>query len=246
MRSANLPKPITMDQERISVSLAKIKKGGEHFEIVVDSDLAVAYKQGKDVDLHDLLKSQRIFTHATQGIFAADMRLQAVFNTTDALTIAKLILAEGEIQLTAEYRAKLVEDKRKRIVQMIHVHCIDPKNHLPHPPQRIENAMEEAKVRIDEFKIPEQQWEEIIKKLRPIIPLRVETAQLQVHLPTTYAAKLHGLAKSFGKISKEMWLSDGSWTGTLEIPAGLKAEIMEKLNAATHGSVEIETLKQTS
>jgi ribosome maturation protein SDO1 len=45
-------------------------------------------------------------------------------------------------------------------MQMIHRICIEPKSGLPHPIIRIENAMEEAKVKIDENKPAEDQISE--------------------------------------------------------------------------------------
>ena len=55
---------------------------------------------------------------------------------------------------------------------MIHANGIDPKTNLPHPLQRIENALEEANVKIDEHKSEEKQVEEIVRKLQPILPIK--------------------------------------------------------------------------
>ena len=44
------------------------------------------------------------------------------------------------------------EDKRKQVISTIAREGINPQNGLPHPATRIENAMNEAKVKIDPFK----------------------------------------------------------------------------------------------
>ena len=49
------------------------------------------------------------------------------------------------------------EKKYKKIVNLIHVNAIDPKTGLPHPENRIISAMDEAKVKIDDLKKPEDQ-----------------------------------------------------------------------------------------
>jgi ribosome maturation protein SDO1 len=162
-------------QERVHFNLAKLKKAGETYEIVVDPDKAILHKEGAKVDIEDVLKAQKIFNDASQGEHASEERLREVFGTDDALQVAEIILKEGEIQLTAEHRAKVREEKRKRIVQMIAKNTCDPKTKLPHPVLRIENAMEEAKIRINEFKRPEDQLNDIIKDLRPLLPLSMET-----------------------------------------------------------------------
>ena len=65
-------------------------------------------------------------------------------------------IKNGEIQLTTEYKNKLRDQKRKQIVNLISRNAVDPSNNLPHPPQRIENALNEAKVKIDEFHTAEE------------------------------------------------------------------------------------------
>ena len=76
------------------------------------------------------------------------------------------------MQLTAALREKLREQKKKRILEAVHKTTIDPKSNLPHPLQRIQLAMDEAKVRIDELQDEQTQVEEIIKKLTAILPIK--------------------------------------------------------------------------
>jgi len=56
------------------------------------------------------------------------------FGTTDTLKIADIILKKGVLQLTTEQRRKMVEDKRKQIIDFISRQAVDPKTNLPHPP----------------------------------------------------------------------------------------------------------------
>ena len=146
----------TFDRERVSFNLAKLKKGGETFEIAIDPDLAIDLKHGKDVDMRDVLKSEDIFSDAKKGTLASESKMHELFNTSDPLKVAEAIINDGQIQLSSEYREKLREEKKNKIVNIIHRNAIDPKTNLPHPPQRIENAFKEAKVHIDEFKKAEE------------------------------------------------------------------------------------------
>ncbi len=232
----------TYDQEKVHFNLARLKKGGANYELVVDPDKAVAFKEGSDIDIRDIIKSQDVFFDAKKGEHASLERMAEVFGTSDTLEIAKIILTEGEIQLTSEHRAKVREDKKKQIINLICKNACDPKTKLPHPPLRIERAMEEAKIRIDEFKRAEDQVSDIIKSLRPIIPISVETRKVNVHVPNNHAAKLYGVMQNFGKITQEKWLDDGSWKGVVELPAGLVNEFFDKLNSDTHGSVHTEII----
>jgi ribosome maturation protein SDO1 len=140
--------------------------------------------------------------------------------------------------LTTEQRRKMIEDKRKQIIDFISRQAVDPKTNLPHPPLRIENAMEQIHYSIDPFKPVEEQAREIIKLLRSILPLKIEQVSVGVHIPAEYSARAYGTIKAFGAIKREEWRADGSWYGVLEMPAGLYGPFLEKLGEVTKGSGE--------
>ncbi|MBR9683233.1 ribosome assembly factor SBDS [Candidatus Woesearchaeota archaeon] len=226
--------------EKIKLNLARFKKANQTFEINVDPDLAIRFKKGESIDLREVLKAEQIFSDAKKGEVASESDLNNAFHTTDTIKIAEIIIKEGEIQLTAEYREQKREQKKKQIVNLIHTNAIDPTTKLPHPVQRIELAFEEAKVRIDEYKSAEEQLETILEQLRPIIPISFEQANLTLQFPPTYAAKAYSLVQQNSKIIQETWNQDGSWTVKVELPAGLKPDFIDKLNSFTHGEIVIE------
>ena len=41
------------DHKQISVNLLKFKSHGKHFEVAIEADQAVAFKQGKEVDIEE-------------------------------------------------------------------------------------------------------------------------------------------------------------------------------------------------
>jgi ribosome maturation protein SDO1 len=216
--------------------IARLKSHGEKFEILVDPRIV-----SEDLPLEDTLAAEFIFSDAGTGDRASQESLQKVFDTTDVLAVARKIIEKGEIQLTTEQRKKIQEDKEKKVVQLIARNAVDPHTRSPHPPQRIENAMREARVHIDIFKDAEEQVADIIKKLRPFLPLRVETKRIAVKLPAVHAGRYYQL-KEFGKIRKEEWQKDGSYIAVLEIPGGVEEEFYERLNALTKGEAETKLL----
>ena len=132
----------------------------------------------------------------------------------------------------------MVEDKRKQIIDYISRQAVDPKTNLPHPPMRIENAMEQIRYPIDPYKPVEEQAREIIKLLRPILPLKIEQISVGTHIPAQHAQRAYGSIKTYGVIKREEWRSDGSWYGVLEMPAGSYASFLNKLGDVTKGSGE--------
>lgn len=239
-----MAQPISMDKERVSFNLARLKKEGQSFEIAVEPDPAIAYKKGAKIDIKDVVRSDNIFHDVKKGQLASENTLKELFETDDTYEIASRIIKEGEIQLTTEYRAQLREQKRKRILAIVHRNAIDPSTNLPHPMARIESAFEESKCHIDEFESAEMQVDKVVKSLRIILPLKIEVRKVQLHIPAQYAHQTFRMIKEYGNNRKETWGDDGALTVQMEVPAGLQEEMLDKLNNATHGSVELEVLSK--
>lgn len=223
-------------------NIIKLKTHGQNFEILADSTKALAVKSGADVDMRDVLAAQKIFTDARKGMTASPNSLKTIFGTDDPLEAAKIIIQKGEIPLTAEYKQSLRERKKKQIIELIHRNAVDPKTHTPHPPQRIELALEQAKFHIDEIKDVNKQVEEALKALRPILPIKFEIKEIAAKIPPQYAAKSYPILNSFGKKIREDWQTDGSLVVVLEMPGGLEEDFHNKLNALCHGDVETKIL----
>lgn len=219
-------------------TVARIVKDNEHFELLVKPQKALDYRMGRIASITEVLATEIIFSDANKGTKVSDENLHKAFGTTDSLKIADTILKKGTLQLTTEQRRKMTEEKHRQIIDFISRQCVDPKTNLPHPPSRIENAMEKIHYPIDPFKSLEEQAKDIIKLLRPILPLKMEQVSVDVRIPVEYAARAYGKVKEFGTIRKEEWRADGSWHGVLEMPAGLYAPFLEKLGEITKGTGE--------
>jgi len=230
---------VTVDQAII----ARLKTRGQNFEILVDCANALALREGREVDMHDILAAMKIFSDAKKGLEASETSMKQIFGTSDVEEVTKEIIQKGEIQLTQEYREKLREDKRKQIITMIHRNGVDPKTHLPHPPQRIENAFIEAKFHVDEFKSVQEQVQEALKKMRLILPIKFEVKEIAIKIPPEFAPKCYSTVKAFGTILREEWQTNGYWIGVVELPGGMENELYDKLNNICHGNVESKVLK---
>jgi len=224
-------------------TIARITHDGDHFEILTKPEPALAYRLGKTTTISQVLATETIFTDAGKGTKASEERLQAVFGTIDPLKIAEVILKKGTLQLTTEQRKQLVEDKRKQVVSFISRECIDPKTNLPHPPLRIEQAMKQIHFSIDPSKGVEEQSKEIIKLLRPIIPLKMEKITVAVRIPAEHASKAYGSVKGYGTLKKDQWQADGSWIAVVEMSAGSYGPFLDTLGKITKGNLEAKMIK---
>ena len=221
--------------------IAKLNIGGKEFEILVDCDKALELRGGKSVAMDDILAVDDIFKDVKKGEKASEHDLQRLFGTIDVREVGKIIITKGVVQLTKEHLAKQREEKRKKIINIIHRNAVDPKTGLPHPPQRIENALEEARVHIDENKKAEEQVDDILNKLKPIIPIKFEKKKVEVVIPAQFSGRCMHVLKSYN--AKEEWLNDGRLKAITILPAGVVDEFFGKLNGICHGEVESKILE---
>ncbi len=225
------------------ISIVRYTHNGEKFEILVKPDAALDYKLGKSTNYTATMVSDDIYADSGKGTKPSTEKMQKAFGTTDTIKAAKIILDRGELNLTTDQRRKMIEEKRKQIVQYIVKTYVDPKTHLPHPPIRIEQAIKDSRVSIDPQKGAQLQAKDIIEKLRSIIALKSENVELQITIPAQYASKSYAILKSAGTLKNEQWQNDGSLKAILEIPAGARPSVIDRLGSATRGSAGVEVVK---
>lgn len=223
--------------------IARLKKGEEHFEVLVDPYAAADLIDGKDINIVQNLAIDTVFKDSKKGKHASEESLQKNFGTNDMAEIAKQIILKGDIQLTTEQRHKMQKNKKNRIIDTIVRNAMDPKTKAPHPRQRIELAMEEAGVHVDPFKPVSEQVKTIIEVLRPLIPISMDQIRVSVKIPSQYIGKAYGVARNYGALEREDWQSDGSWIGIIRIPAGMQTDFYDKLNEVTKGNISTKILK---
>jgi len=227
----------------VDVTVVRYSFEGEKFEILVKPDPALDYKLGKKKDVAAVLVSDEIYTDSGKGTKPGNEKLLKAFKTEDQTEIAQIILQKGILNLTTDQRRKMIDEKKKRIVEFIAKTYVDPKTHLPHPPLRVEQAMKDARVSVDPQKSVDEQVQDIVEKLRSIIALKSENLQLEIIIPAQYASQSYSVLKSVGTLKKEEWQNNGSLKAILEIPAGARPNVIDRLGSITKGSASVEVIK---
>lgn len=219
---------------------ARLESHGTRFEVLVDPDAALAIKRGEfEGDIEDVIAAEDVFEDASRGDRPAEEDLETVFGTTDPLAIIPEVIERGEIQITAEQRREMQEQKRRNLINRIARNAINPQmNDAPHPPDRIESALEEAGFRVDPMDPVETQVDDAVDALRPIIPIRFEEITVAVRIPPEYAGKGQARVREFGTLESEEWQGDGSWIGVIEFPAGMQDDFYSLVNEVSQGEAE--------
>ena len=225
------------------VTVVRYSFSGDKFELLVKPDPAFDYKLGKISDISKILVSDEIYTDSNKGNRATNEKLNQVFKTQDSMKIAEIIMKKGELNLTTEQRKKMTSEKRKQLVTFIAKTYVDPRSHLPHPPLRIEQAMDDGRVTVDPFKNADEQVKDVVEKLRPIIPLKSENLILEISVTAKFVSQSYTVLKSTGTLKKEDWQPNGSLKAILEIPAAARPNVIDRLGSITKGTATVEVSK---
>ncbi len=224
---------------------ARLESHGARFEVLVDPDAALAMKRGDfDGDIEDVIAAEDVFENASRGDRPAEEDLETVFETTDPLEIIPEVIERGEIQITAEQRKEMQDQKHKQLVNRITRNAVNPQmDNAPHPPERIENALEQAGFSVDPMEPVDQQVDDALDALRPVIPIRFDEVTIAVQVPASYAGSAQARIRQFGDLEREEWQNDGSWVGVMTFPAGMQNEFYDLVNEHTSGEAETRIVK---
>ena len=220
-----------------------IQKGHLRFELLVNPDLAFRYRRGEDIPLEDILKAYEIYEDAMRGDHASEDSVKDTFGTSEIFEIAPEIIKHGEFKLTHDQRELLLKEKTEAIVANIAKGAMNPQTGHPHPPDRIRQAMQEAKVRVDPFIRVDEQVPNVVKALRTVIPISFDSVQLRIMIPAAYSGKGYNMVANVGVIKSESWEQDGSWTGVVEVPPSGRQALYDELNKLSKGQVHIELVR---
>jgi ribosome maturation protein SDO1 len=224
-------------------TLVRYSHSGEKFEILVNPEKGLAFKRGELGEVSNALMIDTVFTDASKGEKASQEKLEAVFGTNNPLKVAEIMFEKGTFLLTAQQRKQMTEQKLRKIINLISRSYYDPATKLPHPPQRIENALTEIRVNIDPFKDAEEQLKDIVASLRPILPMSMESMEIAIKIPPEYASKSYGIVKDLGEIKRDEWQSDGSWIAVVSMSAAMRGELLDRLGKATQGNLQTKIIK---
>tara|TARA_Y100001934_G_scaffold34177_1_gene38741 strand:- start:6874 stop:7566 length:693 start_codon:yes stop_codon:yes gene_type:complete len=221
---------------------ARFETGGNRFEILIDPEAAQQYKEGNEIDWEEAIAADGVWSDSSKGERAPEKLVNETFGSLELIDIYKKILVEGSIQLTSQQKKEMIEQKRKRIISHIAANAMNPQTGGPHPPQRIENAIEEIRYSVDPIESDEKQIERIVSKIKMLIPISFDKIRVAVKIPAIHVGKCYGQLSGLGNIESEEYQKDGSWIGIIEMAAAAQTKLEDLLGSVTKGTAEIKAL----
>jgi len=220
-------------------TLARIKRVGKNFEVLVNLEDALKFKKGEISFIE--AEGDRVFTDSKKGQVPSSDDLSESFGTTNIQEIVETIVKGGEIQLTQEHRGIEQEQKFKQVVDFLATNAIDPQTKNPHTPERIKNALEQAHINVKNSPI-ENQIKDIVAEISKIIPIKLETKKVKITIPAIHTGKAYGVITQYKE--EENWLDNGDLQVVAAVPSGIIIDFYDKLNSVTHGAALTEEIKE--
>ena len=220
-------------------TIARIKKTGKHFEIIVDMEDALKLKKGELNSIE--VEGNKIFKDSKKGEVVPSSDLKESFGTEDVNEIASVIIKEGEILTTQEHRNAEQEAKFKQVVDFLSTNSINPQTGNPHTSERIKSALIEAKVNVKNIPI-ENQINEIVENITKFLPIKISTKKVKITIPAIHTGKAYGVVSQYKE--DEKWLDNGNLEINVSVPSGIIMDFYDKLNGVTHGSALTEEIKE--
>ncbi len=220
---------------------ARLRVGSLIFETMVDLDNALKFKKGMPVDINDIIRDQTVYKDLKKGLKAGSEDLKKAFGTDNFEDVVAKIVKKGEIEVTQEHRDAETEKRRKQIIEFLIKNAVDSRTNRPFTPDMIENALNQSGAKIENRAV-DGQINNILEKLKIILPIKIETKKLSIKIPAEHTGRVYGIIQEYKE--KENWLNDGSLEVVLNIPIGLQSDFYDKLNSITHGSAITKELKE--
>lgn len=184
-----LTQPISQ-QRLTNVALIKYKLHNKKFEIACYKNKAINWRNGIEKDLDEVLQSDGIFTNASQGLMASEKELKTFFPGLSHKDIIKIILNNGELQISDKERDNNLETIAKEITNIITEKCVHSLSKRPISIDSVQQAIKDIHFPIKIDQPPKRQALTCIKKLQRKFLLSRAEMKIQITCTTEKFEKL--------------------------------------------------------
>ena len=210
-----------------------MNKGGKRFEIACYRNKVVDWRAGLELDLSEVLQTDRVFTNVSKGEFAKSKDMEKVFGSKDEEVISKLILEKGQLQVSDKERNQQLEKTTAQIAEWISKNCVHPTSQRPYTISQIKHCMQQANFSVHPTKPLKRQYLDCVKLLQTVIPIERAKMELLVVVPQYYKSQIESLMDEhkivFQKHQEQQQSSQGT-TSLLRYPILVDPSLYRILN----------------
>jgi len=149
-----------------NISVVRLKKGGKRFELACYPNKVDEWRRGIEKDINEVLQTREIFENVARGVLSNAIDWDNSFDTEDIDKVIKIILDNGEIQVTELERKQNYDKMFKDIATVVCTKCINPENGESIPMSMVESAMRTIHYSVKVDKSAKQQALDVIKNYK--------------------------------------------------------------------------------
>jgi len=165
-----------------NVAVVRLKKNGKVFEVAAYRNKVMSFRDGAEKRLDEVLQIVQVFQNVSRGLHSKSNDLERAFSTSDVEACCRIILAQGEMQVSDKERQAEYEQKFKDIASIVAAKCVNTQTGIPFTVQTIETAMHGTiHFAVNPTRLAKQQALEVIDRLKEHLPI----ARARMHLKIT-------------------------------------------------------------
>ena len=211
----NLPlsPPSLPGQKRLTnIAVVRIRRHGKRFEVACYKNKVANWRAGVETDLDEVLQTTAVFSNVGRGVLAPEVDVAAAFGTTDQEAVCRLILAEGDVQVSDRERETEAAALFKDVAAAVAARCVHPGTGRPYTATAVERALRGAGAALDPKRPAKAQALEAIGLLvRAGLPIERARMRLRVSAPAAGAREVSAALASVGAVVESTDLSlDGA------------------------------------
>ncbi|KAH0785937.1 ribosome maturation protein SBDS [Histomonas meleagridis] len=174
-----------------NVSVVKLDRRGQHFEIAVIPNKVTSWRDGLETDIDNVVQSHSIFVNVDRGMLASQAAVFEALKVDDMEEALKIILLEGKVTLAEKERKIRIANLTKDIASIVASQCVNTNTQRPLTSTMIERAMSDIGYSVSLKKAPKAQAMKLIKTLQekryPIARARI---RIKFLIPPSGAEKM--------------------------------------------------------
>ncbi|KAL3140164.1 54S ribosomal protein L2 mitochondrial [Trebouxia sp. C0009 RCD-2024] len=181
---------IIVGQKRLTnVAVVRYKKKGKRFEVACYKNKVLNWRNGVEKDIDEVLQATTVFGNVSKGTLAKHEDLVDVFGTGDEEKICRIILAEGDLQVSDKERQLELDSLFKDVASVLSEKCINPDNNKPYTISMLERALKDVHFSVDLHRNAKQQALEALPILQAKFAIKRALMRLQIQVPQSCKAE---------------------------------------------------------
>jgi len=175
-------------QKRLTnIVVVRLQKEGTRYEIACYPNKIEEWRRKIETDIDEVLQRTVVYTNVSKGQLANKEDLLESFGTKDQAKVCRIILDQGQLQVSEKERKQDIDKFFKDVASLIVEKCVNSDTKQSFPLGVIENAMRESHVSVNTHQSAKQQALKIIPILQEKSGLLIERAKMKLQLTTTKA-----------------------------------------------------------